>query len=150
VAETSRIDQLRRRVEQDAASIAFAQLAEEYRRAGDLDGAVRVARAGLQRHPGYLSARITLGRALVDLGRFDEAEAEFDAVAIAAPENLIAVRELAELHQRRSDLSPVSVPGDAVPARSGPAPVQSDQALERLQAWHAAILRDRQSRTNLD
>lgn len=96
----SRIDELRRRVQNDPASIAFAQLAEEYRRSGQTDEAVRVCREGLTRHPGYLSARVTLGRALLDLGELADAQAELEFVVAEAPENLAAVRGLAEIFQR--------------------------------------------------
>jgi tetratricopeptide (TPR) repeat protein len=104
VADNPRIEELRRRVQKDPASIAFAQLAEEYRRAGNYDDAVDVCRAGLERHPSYLSARVTLGRALVELERLDEAEAELHLVLQSAPENLAAIRGMAEIHQRRGDL----------------------------------------------
>ncbi len=96
----SRIDELRRRVQNDPASIAFAQLAEEYRRSGQTDEAVRICREGLVRHPGYLSARVTLGRALLDLGQLSEARGEFEFVVAEAPENLAAVRGLAEIYHR--------------------------------------------------
>jgi hypothetical protein len=99
----SRIDDLRRRVEADPASIAFAQLAEEYRRAGQTEEAVRVSREGLTRHPGYLSARVTLGRALLDLGELADARVELQFVASEAPENLAAVRGLAEIFHREGD-----------------------------------------------
>ena len=79
MADTTRIEELRRRVAKDPASIAFAQLAEEHRRAGDYEEAARVCRAGLDRHPTYLSARVTLGRALIELGQYDSAEAELQA-----------------------------------------------------------------------
>lgn len=103
-ADKSRIDELRRRVEKDPASIAFAQLAEEYRRAGDYDEAVRVCQAGLARHPGYFSARVTLGLAFMEMGRLEEAQAELKSVLSAAPDNLAAVRALAEMHERISGL----------------------------------------------
>ena len=101
VADSLRIEELRRRIQKDPASIAFAQLAEEHRRAGQFDEAVRVCRAGLAQHPAYLSARITLGRALLEMGRYDEAVVEFEYVLKAAPDNLTAVRELADIEQRR-------------------------------------------------
>jgi hypothetical protein len=47
VSENPRIEELRRRVQKDPASIAFAQLAEEYRRAGQLPDAVAACKAGL-------------------------------------------------------------------------------------------------------
>ena len=91
MAADQRIEDLRRRVEQDPTSIAFAQLAEELRRAGDAAGAVDVCRAGLQRHPDYTSARLTLGRALIALDQLD------------ARQNLPAIRGLADIRRRRGD-----------------------------------------------
>ncbi len=104
-SESPRIAELRRRVHADPASIAFAQLAEEYRRAGQYDEAVKYCRNGLARHPGYLSARVTLGRALVELGSLDEAANEFALVLETAPDNLAAIRGLAEIQQQRGNLS---------------------------------------------
>jgi tetratricopeptide (TPR) repeat protein len=88
----------------DPASIAFAQLAEEYRRAGQFEDAVAVCRTGLTRHPGYLSARVTLGRALLELGELDDAGMELQFVVNSAPENLAAIRGLAEIFQRQGQL----------------------------------------------
>lgn len=102
--ESARIDDLRRRVDKDPASLAFAPLAEEYRRAGQLDDAVRVCRAGLARHPEYLSARVTLGRALQALGQIEPAYDELSAVLRAAPENLAALRGVADICVRRGEL----------------------------------------------
>ena len=102
--DSPRIAELRRRVHADPASIAFAQLAEEYRRAGQYDEAVKYCRAGLARHPGYLSARVTLGRTLMELGELDDAAGEFDLVLRSAPDNLVAIRSIAEIHQRRGSM----------------------------------------------
>ncbi len=104
-ADNPRILELRRRVQADPASIAFAQLAEECRRAGDADEAVGICRAGLTHHPGYLSARVTLGRALMEVGRLDEAAVELTTVVQSAPTNLSAIRGLAEIHQQRGNLA---------------------------------------------
>lgn len=101
MSDNPRIEELRRRVQKDPASIAFAQLAEEHRRAGEYDEAIRVSRAGLAVHPTYLSARVTLGRALLEIGAYDESQAELEEVLRAAPDNLAAIRTLAELHQHR-------------------------------------------------
>ena len=99
--DSPRIAELRRRVQADPASIAFAQLAEEYRRAGHYHEAVKYCRTGLARHPGYLSARVTLGRALMELGELDDAAREFELVLRSAPDNLATIRGMAEIHQRR-------------------------------------------------
>lgn len=103
--DNPRVLELRRRVQADPASIAFAQLAEECRRAGDTDEAVKICRAGLAFHPDYLSARVTLGRALVELGRLDEAQIELSLVLSLAPDNLPANRAIAEMYQTRGQLS---------------------------------------------
>ena len=105
MADNQRIDDLRRRVQRDPASIAFAQLSEECRRAGYYQEAVDVCRAGLELHPGYLSARVTLGRALIELNDLDTALAELEHVLKSAPENLAAIRGLAEIHQRQGSLA---------------------------------------------
>jgi len=105
VADHPRIEELRRRVQNDPASIAFAQLAEEYRRAGSYHEAVDTCRAGLKIHPGYLSARVTLGRALIETNDLEAAEIELRHVLKTASENLSAIRGLAEIHHRRGQLT---------------------------------------------
>jgi tetratricopeptide (TPR) repeat protein len=114
MSDNPRIEALRRRVEKDPASIAFAQLAEEYRRIGDYQQAMAICREGLTRHPGYLSAQVTLGRALIELGQFDEARKELEAVLSVAPDNLAAIRALADIHQQLGEIEavPGSDPGD--------------------------------------
>jgi tetratricopeptide (TPR) repeat protein len=104
MADNPRIEELRRRVQADPASIAFAALAEEYRRAGRYQEAIETCRTGLQRHPSYLSARVTLGRALIETADYEAARVELEYVLRAAPENLAAIRGLAEIHQRRGEL----------------------------------------------
>lgn len=104
MAESSRLDDLRRRVEKDPSSIAFAQLAEEYRRASMFQEAVDVCRTGLNVHPTYLSARVTLGRALVELQQFADAQQELEQVLQTAPENLAAIRGLADVFHRQGAL----------------------------------------------
>ena len=104
MADNSRIEDLRRRVQKDPASIAFAQLAEECRRAGQFQEAVDACQAGLAIHPGYLSARVTLGRALIELDQLDEGQLELELVLSTAPQNLAAIRGLAEIHHRRGSL----------------------------------------------
>lgn len=101
--DTTRIQELRRRVQQNPASLAFAPLAEELRRAGRFDEAIRTCRAGLQHHPEYVSARATLGRALVDRGEYDAAAEELGAVLRRAPDNLAALRGMADALLGRGD-----------------------------------------------
>jgi tetratricopeptide (TPR) repeat protein len=104
VAEDARIDALRRRLQKDPGSIAFAQLAEEYRRAGRFQDAIDVCLSGLARHPGYLSARVTLGRALLEVGDIDGAQRELAEVLRVAPDNLSAIRGIAEVHRKKGEI----------------------------------------------
>ena len=120
MADTPRIEELRRRVQVDPASIAFAALAEEFRKQGRYEEAIATCAAGLQRHPAYLSAHVTLGRALLEVGRFDEAQEELEHVLRVAPENLAAIRGLAEIHHRRGELPEVHAQ-DADPRELAPA-----------------------------
>ena len=75
MAENPRIEELRRRLEREPGSRLFAQLAEELRKDGNHAEAIRVARAGLAQQPNYPSARMTLGRALLDSGDLEGARA---------------------------------------------------------------------------
>lgn len=91
-----RIEDLRKRIEKDPGSRLFAQLAEELRKDGELEDAIRVAREGLQKHPNYPSARMTLGRALLDTGDWASARTEFELVLKSAADNILASRYLGE------------------------------------------------------
>ena len=102
--ENPRIEELRRRVQKDPSSIAFAQLGEEYRRAGNFDEAISICRTGLSRHPDYLSARVTLGRALIETNQLEAAETELSHVLGSAPDNLAALRGMADIYHRRAEL----------------------------------------------
>lgn len=64
-----------------------------------------ICRAGLAHHPDNLTARVTMGRALIEIDRLDEALTELTFVLDAAPENLPAIRAVAEIHQRRGMMS---------------------------------------------
>ena len=71
---------------------------------GRLEEAIVTCRAGLEHHPAFLSARVTLGRALIDVGELAEAKEALEYVVSAAPENLAAIRALADIHSRQGEL----------------------------------------------
>jgi len=153
MADTPRLEELRRRVQSDPASVAFAALAEEYRRARRFDEAIATCAAGLKRHPSYLSAHVTLGRSLIEVGQYDEAREELEFVLRAAPENLAATRGLAEIHHRLRDsagapekhragvaqAAPALVPMPSLLAVSAPEPVPTDPSLAALEGFLAAV-----------
>lgn len=156
--DNPRIEDLKRRVQSDPASIAFAALAEEYRRAGRYEEAIAICKTGLQRHPSYISAHVTLGRALYEIGEYEEAREELEHVLRVAPENLAAIRGLAEIHHRRGQLPeadgmqqpfepPARPPEVARPviAVSATAKAADDPALAGLESFLAAILRAKEA-----
>jgi tetratricopeptide (TPR) repeat protein len=104
LADNPRIEDLRRRLEREPNSRLFAQLAEELRRDGEFEEAIRILRAGLARHPSYPSARMTLGRALFDTGDMAAARVELESVLKGAPDNILASRLLAECLEALGDL----------------------------------------------
>lgn len=99
---------------------------EQVRRAGDPAGAVDLCRDALARFPGHLSARVTLGWALLDLGRLHEAREEFQIVRQSAPDNFAAIRGLAQLHvldendNYASDTTIVDLPPEPTVRREAP------------------------------
>jgi len=163
MAENPRIEELKRRVQLDPASIAFAALAEEYRRIGQFHDAIEVCKVGLQRHPSYISAHVTLGRSLIEVGEFDEAREELEHVLRVAPENLAAIRGLAEIHHRHGELPEAAerfhAPAAASSADRGAPPLPrldgadakaDDPALAGLERFLAAIVAARHDAPGLD
>lgn len=54
------IERLKEKLDKDPNSKLFIPLAEEYKKAGMFDEAVDVLLKGLERQPGYMSARVAL------------------------------------------------------------------------------------------
>lgn len=104
MVDQARIEELRRRVQADPASIAFAQLAEDLRRNGAFEESVNTARAGLLTHPTYASARVTLGRALLALNQAAAAEVELRQAVAALPDSASANRALGDACRRLGKL----------------------------------------------
>jgi tetratricopeptide (TPR) repeat protein len=129
MAEISRIEDLQQRLVRDSTSIAFAQLAEELRRAGQYGQSVEVCRAGLAIYPDYLSARITLARALTALGELAEAERQFNELLTTSPESVAALNGLAIIHGRRAETRKGESPSSS--GKTGPTqPQDADTDLE--------------------
>lgn len=116
-------DQIRRyRAEcaRNPESLAFARLADAYRKAGEPERALELLERGLRRHPRYLSGHVVRARTLLDLGRGEEGLEAFGRVLELDPRNLVALRgtgrlarELGRLEQataayrRLRDLDPL-------------------------------------------
>jgi tetratricopeptide (TPR) repeat protein len=57
---TQSIEKLQKKLDKAPNSTIFFQLAEEHRKEGNLDEALKILKEGLTRHPSYWSARVTL------------------------------------------------------------------------------------------
>jgi tetratricopeptide (TPR) repeat protein len=88
----------------DPRSMAFAPLAEAYRKNGRLDEAVAVAEAGLKAHPGYLGGLVVLGRALFDKGEVARSFEILSNVMKENPDNYMAAKTLARIYAQRDDI----------------------------------------------
>ena len=95
---TSEIAKLTERISKDPKSKLFVPLAEEYKKAGDIEMAIAVLTEGLKNNPGYVTAKSFLGRLLLDKGDLKEAQNEFEEVIKAIPDNVLAQRKLADIH----------------------------------------------------
>ena len=93
------IERLKEKVDNDPNSKLFIPLAEEYKKAGMFDEAIDVLIKGLEKQPGYMSARVSLGKILFERGMLQEAKAEFEKVIGAIPDNLYAHKRLAEIYR---------------------------------------------------
>jgi len=98
------IEKLRERVERDPDSKLFLPLAEEYRKAGMYEEAIEVLERGLQRQPGYTSAKVALGKIYLEQGRVDDARVVFEEVALTVPDNLFAKKKLVEIYRQKGDI----------------------------------------------
>ena len=96
--EEAEIKELSKKLAQNPDSMVFVQLADAYRRSGDLEKSVEVCLLGLERHPTYTTARSILGRNYLDLGKLDEAASEFRQIEVADPENIMAHRMLGQIY----------------------------------------------------
>lgn len=99
-AAASAIRRHEERLARDPASLAFAQLADLYRKAGRTGDAVRLCREGLGRYPHYTTARLILAKALLAEGQLEPALAELAAILEVSPKDVQCHRLAAELHRR--------------------------------------------------
>ena len=99
----SRLDELKRVLTRDPASRQFLALADEYRRQGKHKEAIEVLQGGLAQNPSAVAGHVALGRLLQQSGRLDEALVSFHAALKLDPQNLVALRQTADLHLSRGD-----------------------------------------------
>jgi len=96
--DASEIAKLEERISKDPKSKLFVPLAEEYKKAGDMEKSIQVLMEGLKNNPGYVTARSFLGRLLFEKGDMAGAQKEFEEVAKSIPDNLMAQHKLGDLY----------------------------------------------------
>ncbi len=102
MAHQSELEKLKRRYEEKP-SQWFAALAEEHRRAGDVELALQIVREGLENRSNYVSGHIVLARCLLDRGEDAGAQQELERVLELDGENVIALKVLSEIAERLGD-----------------------------------------------
>jgi len=94
------LEKLRERFERDPDSLVFAQYADQLRKAGDYDEAIRVLELGLQKHPNYATGYLVLGRCYREMGNFQSAMEQLQRAVELDSQSILANRELAEVYVR--------------------------------------------------
>lgn len=97
-----RIEALRARWDRDPSSRLSLQLAEEYRRSGDLDQAMHVLRKGIETTPS-IAAEVALGRCLLEANDVAAAKVHLGRAIERDPTQMVAYRHLIEVHTRLGD-----------------------------------------------
>lgn len=100
----SAIHRYEERLARDPTSLAFAPLAEAYRKAGRTREAIALCEDGLRRYPHYTTARVILAKAYLDEGNEEGAIEELTAVVARSPGDVQSHRLLADLAVKRGDL----------------------------------------------
>ncbi len=94
------IRRLEERLARDPSALAFAHLADLYRKAGRGRDAIALCREGLERYPHYATARLILAKALLAEGELDDALAEAQKILETTPGQAQAHRLAAEVYRR--------------------------------------------------
>jgi tetratricopeptide (TPR) repeat protein len=97
------IVKLSERLAKDPTSNLFVYLAEEYVKSGMPDEALMVLNDGLKIHPGFVRARVVLGKIYLDKGKLKEAKEQFETVIRENPDNLLVHRKLVKIYRGEKD-----------------------------------------------
>lgn len=104
MSSAARIEELQKKFDENPRRY-FAPLANECRKAGELDAAIAICRAHLPQQPGHMSGHIVYGQALYESGELAEAKSVFETALALDPENLIALRHMGDIAARGGDAS---------------------------------------------
>lgn len=79
-------------------SKAFAPLAEQYRKMGELNKALEIASEGVLLHPNYHGGKVALAQILIDLNKTNKALDILQSVTEHDVENILAFKLIAKCH----------------------------------------------------
>jgi tetratricopeptide (TPR) repeat protein len=108
MAYTREIEKLKRQWDENPKGTSFAPLAELYRKDGQHEKAMEVLRVGLESNPRHIPGNIVRGRCCLDLKQDAEAEVAFRRALELDPENVIALKALADITERAGRLDEAS------------------------------------------
>src|ERR687884_139782 len=112
MAISARIDELKKKFDKNPRRY-FAPLANEYRKAGDLEQAIAICRAYLPQQPGHMSGHIVFGQALFEARQLDGARGWYRRVLEADPRNDEMAAQLAALDALAPPSPPVVTPAES-------------------------------------
>jgi tetratricopeptide (TPR) repeat protein len=104
MASTARIDELKKKFDENPRRY-FAPLANEFRKAGEIEQAIMICEEFLPQQPGHMSGHIVYGQALFEAARHEQARTVFETALTLDPENLIALRHLGDIAKGQGDLA---------------------------------------------
>jgi predicted regulator of Ras-like GTPase activity (Roadblock/LC7/MglB family)/tetratricopeptide (TPR) repeat protein len=99
----TRLEELKRLLQRDPTSRQFLALAEEYRRHGKYRDAVITLERGLAMHQTSVAGHVALGKTYQQLDRLEDAIRAFTNALRIDRENLVAIRQLAEVYLAKGD-----------------------------------------------
>ncbi|HUQ46238.1 MAG TPA: tetratricopeptide repeat protein, partial [Gemmatimonadaceae bacterium] len=103
MASTARIDELKKKFDENPRRY-FAPLANEFRKAGEIEQAIMICEEFLPQQPGHMSGHIVYGQALFEAARHAESRTVFETALTLDPENLIALRHLGDIARSQGEL----------------------------------------------
>lgn len=95
------IEELKKKLSQNPDSLIFVPLADAYRRAGLHNEGIEVCKKGLEKHQGYASARVVLGRIYSEKDLLDDAIAELKKVEAVDVDNIMVHSMLGNIYIKK-------------------------------------------------
>ena len=120
------------RIKANPKSRSFLQLAEAYIEAGRRKEALELLKNGEEYYPYYLAARIAYGKLLREEGETDRAIEQFEFVNRTIPDNLLALKNLAELYLDKDRIAESKSMAEAAMALS-PSDPEMTEVLARIE-----------------